>query len=185
MRVHRETGKSRHVIPLQPAMCCKLCIGAKVLALDKCKDLDMCNSKCIFSLLVASLDLNNEVRTWCSILQLPRSDVSGNGVCVLGTCQCLNGFSGPTCADENPSTGGKQPWYQSIWLMGILGCVFLIGGLGLIFLMSHHREYGKPGVRLVLFEAPHFCDVCLNRVDLNKLTGCYVQPADSILCQVT
>lgn len=36
--------------------------------------------------------------------------------------------------------------------MGILGCVFLIGGLGLIFLMTHHRDLGEPELLLVEFD---------------------------------
>lgn len=105
------------------------------------------------------------------ILSRSLVSVTGNGICVSGTCKCLRGFSAPTCsnntntvdannpgqsAPNNSSAAGNKTVPEIISrqysrITHLLGC--LVGGIGLLilligivlfFLQRLIRYFGRP-----------------------------------------
>lgn len=68
---------------------------------------------------------------------------SGNGVCMMGSCQCKPGFEGADCSKEYQPMDGKEPWYKSFWWLGIICFLVAFGGLFMTFWMNNFPDMGQ------------------------------------------
>lgn len=94
--LHRSTQDFH---PRNPAMCCKFCLGRAYYRLRDCWI--SCKGR--------YMNMELEVPLLQDCVYVSPLSVTGNGICVSGTCKCMRGFPEPFCSNATDTRDSEHP----------------------------------------------------------------------------